>query len=831
MFGKRPSTGSVRKKPPALTMPMSITLLALALLVPTLSSCVHQEPNELYQPPSLYIECLSGTVQAFRNAFTWPVSPQEVRQVERKEMPPKPVYGMATAPGEKLDFTLKGCGEKPRSIALELVDAWVFSDPGAGKPVYSAAVDNMSLSKEEITFSWTVPPGGVEPLGVPSNEEGRYCLKIDVSWDNDNAKAPGTTEPLHVEYIARLAIADKVLIERAMQIPREMFRAAWDGNKEAIAPLLSDAWFAGGVKAGHYHANPFDVRLDSPWDSILWSSDDLGFSLASEPDVRLVDFRNHPLEPYARVNVNYIVRVTDKSGKSGLWDFEESYGLHLGDPDKTPVSFMDRRGEPGFDERTPAEWTPRVSQEGQVTKAGPFYDLSWPYDVWSDDGMYLPFIADESAGDAAIWVISRDGLELKRLHSPDKPEAPVSPSYLSLLGWAPNEHKVRFSISGYQPGPGPHAEDCGLWFGEVDVSTGETRSIAFIRSQQWRAWNVHVTRDRSHVIFRDPNDLWRVNLVTGETVKLAENVRPLGYDLFNLRFSPSGWHAAYLAWEWEEDQYSLVVYDMKTGARTDIPLPGNHWDLVQDRPFFLSWTPDGLLTVGLAAKEDIAGGPDSDYAAGFQKLLFYSPDGTLQREIQHEGAIIGARAWTESADRLAYSLVAVSKANRPDPTHQWDQGFQCELKEIWVQEASGRAPYKIASLTDQPNAMFAFMNWVDGDSAVEMWFSPDYENPGEDRRGIRVGMDGQIALLLEPSNRLGVARPCGAIGQATYYVQRNQDDTRVFAVDASGNETVIYQGTARDDIAEVQSEVFVLVVTESRWGMLGRRGYILFHRP
>lgn len=781
-------------------------------------------PANPYAPPSLYVEGISGPVLAFRNAFTWPRSPQEMRQVERKEMPPRPVCMVATAPGESLKFSLKGHSKEPQSIILELVNPIVFSDPGAWDPIYSTTIDPPTMTKAGITFNWTVPVEGIELPGVPHRDKDEYCLKVDVRWGGGSGSPTGW--PLHVEYIARLLIAEKSLIERAIQIPVDVSQAAWDGDQAAIEHVLSSAWFDGGVKRIERTGNPFDVRLDDPWDVLLWRDDELRFSLASKPEVYLEDFWGGQSEPVATVNVTYKVRVTDKAGKSGIWDFRERYGLHLGDAAR-PVDFMDRHGEPGFGDSTAAEWTPKVSHEGQVMKVGPFHDVSWPYGTWSDDGKCMAFVANDRTEDVAIWAVSRDGAELKRLYSPNKPEVPVSPSYVRLLGWAPGEHKLRFYVSGYQPGPGPHEEDCGLWLCEVDVSTGETRSIAFIKSQRWRAWSTHVTEDRSHVILRDPDDLWRVNLSSGETVKLAENIRPPGYDLFNPRFSPSGWHAAYLAWE--HDRYSLVVYDMKTGARTDIPLPGSYWDPAGPRPFFQSWTPDGLLAVALAAKEDIGEGPDYGYPFGLQKIQFYSPDGTLRREVEHRGAKIGSWAWTKTADKLAYTIVTVSKTDQPNRSHQWEA--DCELKEVWVLDAHGTAPYKIASVSGQPNAIFLSMDWVDNDRAVEMWFYPDYVNRAEDRRGLRVGLDGHVTQLSEPGNREGVARPCGAIGETKYYVVNDLDDARVFAIDAEGNETVIYNGPAQPQTELAEPGLFVVVAIESESGIFGRHGYIYLHQP
>ena len=820
-------------------------LLAFCLLVPTLASCTLPVMAWRQEPPSLYIESLSGTIPAFRNAFTWPASPEGLKHLERKETSPEPAYVAATAPGETLQFTLRGCPRKPQSVFLELFDSSVFTDPDAWEPLYSFTWDSAALYYtplvgNEMTLSWTVPleganrkAEGLNPQDIPRWDKDDYCLSVYVLWDTPE-ETLATLKPIHVQYIARLAIADKELIERAAQLSEEVFRAAWEGDQETIAALIPDVCLeneTNGTGESNYPSNPFDTRMES-WESILWESDEMEFSLASDPQFHLAELRSHSAEPYAKVDITYKVKVKDNEGRSGLWSFRESYRLELGKSVTKPLSFMERRGEPDFDENTPPEWLPKVSREGQVSKVGPFCDLSWPYGVWSDDGKYMAFIACESTGHAGIWVVSRDGSELKPLYILYEPETPVPPTYLHLLGWAPDQHKVRFYVSGYQPGPGPDAEDCGFWFAEADVATGETRSVAFLRSGRWRVSNKHVTKDRNDVIVRDPDSLWRVNLVTGETVRLAEDIRPPGYDLFNLRFSPSGWYAADVAWE--EDGLSLVVYDMKTGVRTDIPFPGNYMDPnVQGSdvviPFFLSWTSDELLTVGLADKEHV--GSDSGFAVGFQKLQFYSPDGTLRRELEHPGATIGAWAWTDNADKLAYTLVSVSKGSS-DPVSPWNwQGFYCELKEVWVQDAAHEDPYQLASLTDQPNAISASMSWTENDTALEIWFYPDYWEPSADRRGVRINLDGEITPLSQPSNRLDVACPCGTIGDTSYYVLRTQEGSRVFAVDTAGNETVIYEGSARDLTTEVYSDVFLTVVGESRWDMLGHRAYILLHQP
>lgn len=807
-------------------------LLALAMVGSCLVSCDRPAHLDPYTPPNLYVKGPIGTLPAFRNALTWPEGPGKARRVERKEMPPEPRYIVAASPGDSLTLTVKGIDRKPKSVSLEVVSADVFHHEGFWEPLYSTTISEVSATKSEITFSWTIPQEGLEPPGARGGSTREYCLRVDIGWES-----PEIAESAEVEYLSRLTIAAKSLIERAMQIPLKVFRAAWAGDREAVAPLLSDDWFREGSKISDHPGNPFDLRFDAPWDSILWQSDELKFSLVSEPDVYLEYFRDDPVDPFARAEVTYKVKVTDKAGKTGVWDFSEWYGLHLAASEKA-VGFMDRQGRMEQLAGGPApQWGPKVVRDGQVTKIGPFNDLSMPYDLssWSDDGKYLAFIADESTEDVGIWVVSRDGTDLRRLFTPDKPLVPVAPPYVRLLGWAPSEHKVRFTVSGYQTGPGVEAEDCGVLFGDIDVSTGNVRTFAFIRTQHWRASlsDLNVTQDRTHVSFRDPDDLWRVDLTSGETVKLAEDVREIGFDLFHLRYSPSGWYAVYQTWK--EGKSYLVVYDLKTGTRNDILLPGSLTDPSQQRPFFMSWTPHDLIAVSLAEQDHVGHGADSDYPVTSTRLQFYSPDGSLKSEVKYQGKTIGNWAWTADGDMLAYTVGTVSKTGELDRERQ--EIFDCQMEEIWVQDGAGSAPRRVASLTGQPDELFASMDWVDDDTALEIWFYPPYVNRELDGKGIRVDMDGRVTPLLRPANRVGVSIPAGAIGETTYYTQRTNPEgagrafARAFARDIHGNETVVYEGAAWMRNAQVESGVFMVVTTETRWGMLGHEGYIYFHEP
>ena len=807
---------------------IAAVLLALATVGSTLVSCNRPVPPDPYTAPNLYVKGPTGMLPAFRNAFTWPEGPGKVRQVERKEMPPKPRYLVAASPGDSLTLTVKGIDRKPKSVSLEVVRADVFDYGGSWEPLYSTTISEVSMAKSEITFGWTVPQESLEPPGTRGDSTREYCLRVDIGWES-----PEIAEPAEVEYLSRLVIVEKSLIERAMQIPLKMFQAAWAGDQEAVDPLLSDDWFREGVKISDYPGNPFDVRLDAPWDSILWQSDELKFSLVSEPDAYLEYFRDDPFDPFARADVTYRVKVTDKAGKTGVWDFSEWYGLPLAASEKA-VGFMDRRGRMEQHAGGPApQWGPKVARDGQVTKIGPFNELSMPYDLgsWSDDGKYLAFIADESTEDVGIWVVNRDGTDLRRLFVTDKPLVAVGPTYVRLLGWAPNEHKIRFTVSGYQTGPGVEAEDCGVLFGDIDVSTGNVRTLAFIRTQNWRASpsNLNVTRDRTHVSFRDPDDLWRVDLASGETVKLAEDVREIGHDLFHLRYSPSGWYAAYQTWK--EGKSYLVVYDLETGARNDIFLPGSHTDPSQQRPFFMSWTPHDLLSVSLAEQEHVGHGVDSDYPVASTRLRFYSPNGTLKSEVEHQGKTIGNWVRTADGDTLAYTAGTVSKTGMLDSERQ--EILSCRLEEIWVQDGTGSAPRRVASFTDQHAELIASMDWVDDDTALEIWFYPPYVNRELDGKGIRVDMDGRVTPLLRPANRVGVSIPAGTIGETAYYTQRTspEDAARAFARGVHGNETVVYEGTAWIRSAQVESGLFMVVTTETRWGMLGHDGYIYLHEP
>ncbi len=554
---------------------MSTTVAASLSLV----SCTRPPDPYRHIPPTLHVQGLSGDIAAVRNAITWPAEDGNVWRVEHKVLPPKPVDFVAVVPGSEVFMTLKGIGRRPSTIALGILRASIFDRPEPWKPLYSTTISEISIDKStsepQVTFKWTAPAKSLESPEELRTSEGQYCLRIDVEWDD-----PERPEPCRVEYICRLTFAQESLIERAMRIPLEMSRAAWEGRLDAVSSLMVEPYFKDGVKKDNYQHRPFEVSLAGSWDSILWRSQDCEFSLESEPTLLLDYLRDDVKFPYARASVSFKVKVTDERGRSGICDFQERYHLDLERPMRV-VSSMARRGQLQVDDGTHPDWVPKVTKVGAVTKVGPFKDLLLDpnLDSWSDDGKYLAFVADGSHAGEGIWVLSRDGSELRRVYEPDMPKfLTVASPRLRILGWAPNKHKLYFTLTGYQPGPGSHAEDCGVLFAEVDVSSGLTRTVGFIPHEAWRIsrWEVKVTQDQTRAFFVAVNDLWQVDLVSGGAIKVFEGICESDKYGFRLFYSPSGWYAAHEIWH--GDKPRLAVYDLREGHRSEITFLGSRQD-------------------------------------------------------------------------------------------------------------------------------------------------------------------------------------------------------------------------------------------------------------
>ncbi|MEW6217750.1 MAG: hypothetical protein AB1543_08715, partial [Candidatus Bipolaricaulota bacterium] len=605
---------------------VALTLGTLACL--SLVSCSHGEsergdagiPVRPGEPPALRVISGEISVVALRNGFTWP-SDSGVHGVQENPFIPFPSDGILVEPGQEVLFRLEGAAFKPAKATLTLSYHQHFFDPDTPRqPIAVQDITHFSSSQGGFTFKWKLPE--TSPAGNPGEPQAmarQYELRVKVSW--------ARPEVAEVNYMALLSSPDPdeaSAVRSAVEVCRTFFDAAWSGNGDLLLSMASAqvlmkraALETPSTPDGIPGLSPFAVSLDlgSPWELLLWHSEGYSFELKSEPTITLrsMDAYKH----FAEAEASYTVEVTEtKTNQKDTWDYTEEYVLRR-TLETWVVDRMDRTGVPrqpsgGQSGRGEKDWGVRLSREIKaghtVVSCGDLPLINpWKERTWSDDGKYLAFVA-ENRGRKEMWVVARDGAELKRLISlePLRPAGVrISDQDIFVVDWVPQQHRVRFLVSGHQV-TGPHAEEYGYWVGEVDAHSGEMHDVAFItaysRAPTWPR-DVTVTRDRTAVMFRHGDDLWRVDFQEREASRVVPGIRPAGHDLFRLNYSPSGWYGAC------QDGNRVAIYDLRTGEkRLTEAAPG--------LAFFLGWSTGEMVAVGLADEEEVNHGLDFSYPAG-----------------------------------------------------------------------------------------------------------------------------------------------------------------------------------------------------------------------
>jgi len=833
---------------------MAVFSLTLAVLVsPFLVSCLPgKEPAGIAvrheEPPALRIFCEDRTVTGLRNGFRWP-SDATIRKVEENPFIPLPGERLFVQPGQEILFRLEGTDRKPGTVTLNLSYHQDFIDPETPRKVIaSAGINEFSLDHGAFTFKWRLPDDIPPAKSYLVDALPEYDMHVTVKW--------ARPEDAEVKYIAVLASPDESSVRAVLDTCKRFFNAAWSGRKdvlvEAIDPeIVERREEPEGTSFPVIEPSPFMVSLafENPWDLVLWRSGEYSFKLKSDPKVRVRSIHPDKTGSYALAEISYTVEAIEmKTGQKSRWDCIETYFLQRSG-EKWMVWEMTRSGVPwGFSAGKEKGWDVRVVRETkdnhQVVGSGDFTGVRvWFGQKWSDDGQFFAFIA-ENFDRKEIWAVRRDGTGFRRLLCLEGlPSAGIrlSNQEMLILDWAPGQHKVRFMVSGHQV-VGPHAEEYGHWVGEVDAKTGEMRDVAFvpIRSQG-SAWprDVSVTRDRTALVFRNVNDLWRVTFENREASLLVPNVRPVAYDLFRLHYSPSGWYAAYRVYT--PRGYQVAVYDLKTGEKRLIEIAG------AKHAFFFGWTPGEMLTVVVADEKEINHGEDSDWPAGARSVRFYDVSGELKAEVfvpsGENGESIGHWALTPDDKILAFTTGKVvenglSSMGEPYLVH--------EAKEVWIWEnpagnflegsragsdepttggsgqSSGR--YRVEDTGGRPrkladiSGVVESVEWGASNEYVDIWYRVPSDSPQAEQTGVRVSLDGKVTALSRSRPYAAPDRDVliGSLGGTVYFRREGKKGSRIFAKDLAGNETVLLEGEFWVRDARVDKDAVVVVTETSR---------------
>jgi len=737
-----------------------------------------------HEPPRLSASYGTEHMLVMRAASVWVDAQGQIQRVQETLPPALPPNALIVEPGNEITFSIQSLVTEPARASIEVWNYWSLFERAEQKerPVHSEEIISFLVNGTDLEFKWVVPK-----LPSIAGEATHYGFRIKLEW-----QSPYATEAV---YYGRFQLGSDQVSSSVRDTVKRFFEACWEGNQQAVSALLTE-YVRTRERTSDPYSSPLSVNESSRWDLLLWKSDEYTYKLASKPKVEVQFIGPQLTGPYAEAAVSYTVEVTErKSNRVYRWDFNEKYSLQR-EESNWLVLYMYRSGTPWYAAGgTKPGWNIQSTREGSLLKLGPFTSVNlWFGRKWSDDNQIFAFTG-ENFGETGLWAVRRDGSGLRQLislgHTLDLGNN--QQQYLQILDWVPGKHSIRFMVNGYQVF-GPYADQTGFWVAEVSYPIGEVKDIAFIpspRSDYMR--DLNVTKDRTNVIFRRSPDLWRVDFTTGAVTHIHDDM-PSWDGLFVLHYSPCGWYGAHGNASLHS---AVIVYDLKTGEKREITIPG------AESIFFSGWTPHGLIAVSVAHSDELVHGEDSSWPAGASSLRFYDVQGNLKMELTPPSSDptfrIGPWAWTDDGSALAFTVGPLVGTGR-DVTGIDMLGQ--DSKELWLWRGPGTEPRKLSSLS----GIAQRIDWVEDDNAVEVWYqvkddfsgAPEEWYSATEQTGVKVRIDGTTADLVEPLPWRDPSIPwtrelCKTKGRS-FLARTESGVTKVVAKDADGREQVLLEG-------------------------------------
>jgi Tol biopolymer transport system component len=676
--------------------------------------------------PELTVTCGDRSVAGIRTGYSWTVD-GESKGLEEVWPPPRASGKLLVTPGDSVAFTITfPQGSLGVATAKETVSArlsvwdWnaehISEEP---RPVYSGDCEVVELGPGSMSLSWAMPS-----MPALLQEGNSFFTRLVVKL-GDSESSPW------VSFVWNLVAADKTDLEEVEKIVAAYFDAVWANDESALSEVSPD-WLI-GAPPDFPPSSPLRAYLPGQREEIFWKSPSQAFVLASEPSIVVDDVRSSSYGKYADCRIIYEVEVRDiQSGATQRQAVSEEVRLSTVVRGRWEVRSASRRPErPQFG---PPSITSRNEEFGTIVQVGPFGNVQSPYygQEWSDDGDWFAFTGS-SGGVKGIWAAHRDGSRLANLVGYEDTD-------VQLLDWVPGQNRVRFLSYGHHTN-GPHADKTGYWVAEACLGTQEVRDIAFIRYPRvYFPRDVAVSQDHRYLTFKHSPDLWRVDMETGEVVRLADDI-PSWDGLLVLRYSPSKRFTGYS--EIGPSQPGFTLYDIATGEKRFIEFSG-----IDTRRFWAQctgWTPRDEMMVLVCPLDEMNRGEGLSYPAAATAIRIYDPSGSLLYEIAvpegDAGDRIGPVAWNGDGSLLAVAVGTLSEPAARYPYGTPEMRHQSKAVCIWTR--SDGTLRKVGDISGEIESL----TWAEDGKTVEAWFRPSDDQEVILQDGVKLGLDGVITQV------------------------------------------------------------------------------------
>ncbi|HHV56979.1 MAG TPA: hypothetical protein GXX50_04355 [Firmicutes bacterium] len=323
---------------------------------------------------------------------------------------------------------------------------------------------------------------------------------------------------------------------------------------------------------------------------------------------------------------------------------------------------------PAADEPAPAEPTPPAEPKPPGAAApllpagvelshtqgriaiGPFYGIL-PELAWSPAGDRLAIYGE--TGGYGIWVWNKDkGDVVRLLKLLDR--SGQGATAVAFFGWSRDGGALYYAVDGVQAA-GPHLGERGVAVKKVRLD-GVEEEIAWLPGGPELIRSQHFNPATGWLLVHRGQDLWRVNVESGQKVHLKDNL-PTWDGLFGVTPSPTGEVVAYP--DTRPQRHGLLLLDVNTGKEVEVGAAGEY-------AFAPVWSPDGSKLSFLSAQ---ARGETYDFQIGEDgplppatRLNVVTKEGhPLASWVAPQGEKAGAPVWSADGRQVAFLSAVVTK--------------------------------------------------------------------------------------------------------------------------------------------------------------------------